>query len=113
MNWKLALIAIAVFASACTGNNASGAKAAGAGLKALKENLIQQISNDPSLSNVLEVDKTKWIHVSPGNTPLCQKLTRGFYDDGYVHCMNGYEAEVEKLSNGTINIVQVQNPPTR
>lgn len=112
MKWKLALIAIAVFSAACT-DNSNGKKITGAGLKALEDNLARQILNQPSVKDVLEENKGKWIRVAPGNKPQCLELTRGIFDEGYVHCMNGYEAEVEKLSNGQIHILQIENPTTR
>jgi hypothetical protein len=113
MKWKLALIAVAVFSAACTDNAADGKKLAGAGLKALEDNLAHQISNQPSLRDVLEENNGKWIRVAPGNKSQCMKLTLGILDEGYVRCMNGYEAEVEKLSNGQVHILQIENPTTR
>ena len=113
MNWKIALIAIAVFTSACTDNAANGKKAADTGLKALEDNLKRQVANQPSFSYALEENKAKWVRVAAGNKRQCLELTHDVLDQGYVWCMNGYEAEIEKLSNGQVRIVQIENPATR
>ena len=113
MNWKVALMAVAVFSSACTDNATNGKKVAGAGLKALEDNLTHQVLNQPSVRDALEENKAKWIRVLPGNKTQCLELTHAVFDDGYVRCMNGYEAEIEKLSNGQVHILQIENPTAR
>jgi len=113
MNWKLALIAIAVFSSACTDNAANSKRASDAGLKALEENLSRQVLNQPAFREALEENKAKWIRVAAGNKTHCMDLARDVYDEGYLRCMNGYEAEVKKLSNGKVEILQIEDPTTR
>ncbi|MES2490698.1 MAG: hypothetical protein V4607_12985 [Pseudomonadota bacterium] len=113
MNWKLAVIAIAVFLSACTDKGADDKKAADSGIKALEENLKRQVMSQPDFRYALEENKAKWVRVAPGNKPWCTKLTNNVFDAGYVWCMNGYEAQIEKLSNGTVRILQIENPATR
>jgi hypothetical protein len=113
MKLKFALIAIALLATACTDKAGNDKKIAGAGLKALEDNLVLQILKQPTVRDALEENKGKWIRVAPGNKPQCMELTHESLDEGYIRCMNGYEAEVEKLSNGKIHILQIEDPTTR
>lgn len=113
MKGKLALVAIALLTSACTDNAAEKKKAADAELKALKDNLVHQISLQPAIRDALEENKAKWIRVAPGIKSHCMELSQGVFEKGYVWCMNGYEAEVEKLGNGQVQILQIENPTTR
>ncbi|PTU28292.1 hypothetical protein [Stenotrophobium rhamnosiphilum] len=113
MNWKLALIAIAVFCSACTDNAANGKKVVDSGLKSLEDNLSRQVLDQPAFREALEENKAKWIRVAPGNKTHCTELTHNVFDEGYIRCMNGYEAEVVKQSNGKVQIVQIESPTVR